>query len=53
MRNQIGQPRPPAVDEIEIFDNDDSTTKCSERIMFCGLVSIIKNSTAGGLGCSI
>ena len=39
MWNQIGQPRPPAVDEIKIFDNDDKAAKHSERKrMFCGLV---------------
>ena len=44
MWNQIGRPRPPAVDEIEIFDNYDKAAKRSERKrMFCGLVIIIKN----------
>ena len=28
--SQIGWPRPPAVDEIKIFDNDDKTAKYSE-----------------------
>ena len=28
MKNQIWQPRPPAVDEIKIFDNDDKAAKC-------------------------
>ena len=27
MWNRIGRPRPPAVDEIKIFDNDDKATK--------------------------
>ena len=31
MRNQIGRPRPPAVDEIKIFDNDDNAAKHSEK----------------------
>ena len=40
-----------AVDEIKIFDNDYKATKHSERKgTFCGLVIIIKNFTAGGLG---
>ena len=44
MRNQIGRPRPPAVDEIKIFDNDDNAAKHSERKRtFCGFVIIIKN----------
>ena len=34
MGNQIGRPRPPAVDEIKIFDNDDKATKHSENIFF-------------------
>ena len=54
MWNQIGQPRPPAVDEIKIFDNNDKAAKHSERKRtFYGLVIIIKNFislTAGGLG---
>ena len=29
MQNQIGKPRPPAADEIKIFDNDDKATKHS------------------------
>ena len=34
---------PPAVDEIEIFDNDDNAVKHSERkeLRICGLVIII------------
>ena len=31
MRNKIGRPRPPAVDEIKVFDNDDKAAKRSER----------------------
>ena len=31
MWNRIGLPRPLAVDEIKIFDNDDKATKLSER----------------------
>ena len=42
MWNQIGQLRPPAVDEIKIFDNNDKAAKRSFR-MFCNLVIIIKN----------
>ena len=30
MWNQKGQPRPPAIDGIQIFDNDDQFTKCWE-----------------------
>ena len=42
--NQIGRPRPPAVNEIKIFDNDSKATKHSFSLrMFCGLVIIIKN----------
>ena len=41
--NQIGQPRPPAVDEIKIIDNDDKAAKHSGRKRtFCGLIIIIK-----------
>ena len=29
MWNQIGRPKPPAVDEIKIFDNDDKAAKRS------------------------
>ena len=29
MGNQIGQPRPPAADEINILDNDENAAKCS------------------------
>ena len=57
MWNQIGRPRPPAVDEIKIFDNDDNAAKHSERKRtFYGLVIIIKNFNfinSGGLGCPI
>ena len=39
-----GRPRPPAVDEIKIFDYDDKAAKCSFSLrMFCGLVIIINN----------
>ena len=31
MWNQIGRPKPSAVDEIKIFDNDDKAAKHSER----------------------
>ena len=39
MWNRIRLPRPPAVDEIKIFDTDDNVAKCST---FCDLVIIIK-----------
>ena len=57
MRKQIERPRPPAVDEIKIFDNDDKAAKHSERKRrFAALSSLSKiliSSTAGGLGCPI
>ena len=57
MWNRIGRPRPPAVDEIKIFDNNDRATKHSERKeRFSPLSSLSKNlisSTAGGLGSPI
>ena len=31
MWNQIGRPRPPAVDKVKIFDNDDKIAKYSKR----------------------
>ena len=46
MWNQIGRPKPPAVGEIKIFDNDDKAAKHSFSLkMFCSLqvVIIIKN----------
>ena len=44
MWNQIGRPRPPAVDKIKIFDNDDKTTKHFERKeRFVALSSLSKN----------
>ena len=37
------RPRPPAVDEINFFDNDDKASKRSFSLrVFCGLVIIIK-----------
>ena len=53
MRNENGWPRPPAVDGIKIFDNDDQATKhycClptaqsywQATVMFCSLVIVIK-----------
>ena len=40
---KLGNQRPPAVDEIKIFDDDDKATKHSFSLrMFCGLVSLSK-----------
>ena len=54
MWNQIGRPRPPAVDEIKIFDNDNKAAKHSFLSeCFTALSSLSKiliSSTAGGLG---
>ena len=54
MWNQIGWPRPPAVNEIKLFDNDDKAAKHSERkkrfVALSSLSKILISSTAGGLG---
>ena len=63
MWNQNGWPRPPTVDEIKIFDNDDQATKYNcylLEVILAGHNSILWPghyyqkfipSTAGGLGC--
>ena len=57
MQNQIGRPRPPAVDEIKIFDNDDKAAKryfLSERLVaLSSLLKFLISSAAKGLECLI
>ena len=54
IRNQIGRPRPPAVDEIKLFDNDDKAAKRSEKkehfATLSSLSKILISLTARGLG---
>ena len=53
---KIGQPRPPAVDEIKFFDNNKNLRLQNILLLsegFAALLSLSKNlisSTAGGLG---
>ena len=48
MGDHFGWPRPPAVDEVKIYDNDDKTTKHAERERI--IIKILISSTAGGFG---